>query len=80
LISRRSIIAKHGFLGPLIFDTDSAEKFVLLPADDELLDLLLERSPALIEKCREIRQRMEQGEYWAHEQVMEMFRENPGAP
>ena len=63
---------------PLIFETEGAENFVLLPVDDELLDLLLERSPRLIEKCRQIRERMEQGEYWTHEQVMEMFREEPG--
>jgi hypothetical protein len=65
---------------PLIFETEGSENFVLLPVDDELLDLLLERSPRLIEKCRQIRQRMEQGEYWTHEQVMEMFREEPDVP
>lgn len=58
---------------PLVFETESEGSFVLLPVDDELLDLLLERSPRLIEKCRQIRERMEQGEYWTHEQVMEMF-------
>ena len=59
---------------PLVFKTEGEGSFVLLPVDDELLDLLLERSPRLIEKCRQIRERMEQGEYWTHEQVMEMFR------
>jgi hypothetical protein len=63
---------------PLIFETEGAGSFVLLPVDDELLDLLLERSPRLIERCRQIRERMEQGEYWTHEQVMEMFREEGG--
>jgi hypothetical protein len=60
---------------PLFFETDDKEIFVLLPVDDQLLDLLLERSPWLIEKCRQIRERMTQGEYWTHEQVLEMFRE-----
>jgi hypothetical protein len=59
---------------PLVFETEGKGSFVLLPVDDELLDLLLERSPRLIEKCQQIRERMEQGEYWTHEQVMEMFR------
>jgi hypothetical protein len=63
---------------PLIFETEDAGNFVLLPIDDELLDLLLERSPRLIEKCRQIRERMDQGEYWTHEQVLEMFREEEG--
>jgi len=60
---------------PLIFETEGNESFVLLPVDDELLDLLLERSPRLIEKCRQIRERVEQGKYHTHEQVMEMFGE-----
>ena len=63
---------------PLIFETEGAESFVLLAVDDELLDLLLECSPRLIEKCQRIRERMAQGEYWTHEQVMEMFREEGG--
>lgn len=62
---------------PLIFETEGKESFVLLAVDDELLDLLLERSPRLIEKCRQIRERVEQGEYWTHEQVMEMFSKEP---
>jgi hypothetical protein len=62
---------------PLIFETDGQENFVLLPMDNELIDLLLERSPRLIEKCRKIRERVEQGEFWTHEQVMEMFRDLP---
>jgi hypothetical protein len=65
--------------GPLIFETEDAGNFVLLPVDDELLDLLLERSPRLIEKCRQIRERMDQGEYWTHEQVKEIFREEVGS-
>jgi hypothetical protein len=60
---------------PLIIEMEDAQNFVLLRVDDELLDLLIERSPHLIEKCRQIRERMDQGEYWTHEQVMEMFRE-----
>ena len=65
---------------PLILETEGAENFVLLPVDDELIDLLLKRSPRLIEKCREIRERMQQGEYRTHEQVMEMFRSEPSTP
>jgi predicted GNAT family acetyltransferase len=63
---------------PLIIETGGAQNFVLLPIDDELLDLLIERSPRLIEKCRQIRQRMDQGEYWTHEQVIEMFQNEAG--
>jgi hypothetical protein len=60
---------------PLIFETEEKENFVLLPVDDELLDLLLERSPRLIERCRQIRELVQQGEYWTHEQVREMFQD-----
>jgi hypothetical protein len=60
---------------PLIFETEAKENFVLLPMDDALLDLLLERSPRLIERCRQIREQVAQGEYWTHEQVLEMLQE-----
>ena len=42
---------------PVIFQTEGAGSFALLPVDDNLLDLL-ERSPALIEECDRIRERM----------------------
>jgi hypothetical protein len=43
----------------------------VLPWDDEVIDLLLERNPTFIEECRQIRERMKQGDYVTHEQMLE---------
>jgi hypothetical protein len=51
--------------------------FSVLPPDDEVTDLLLERNPRLIEECRLIYGRMEQGEYLTHEQMLAALEESP---
>src|SRR5438132_11687297 len=43
--------------------------YILLPLDDERIDVLLERSPRLIKECRQIRARMAAGQFVKHEQV-----------
>lgn len=50
---------------------DEAGDFAVLPLDDDVIDLLLERSPTLIEECRQIRERMNRGQYLTHEQMLE---------
>jgi len=55
---------------PLILRSEESGDFALLPVDEDVLDLLLERDPVFIQECREIQKRMEQGEYLTHEQVL----------
>ena len=61
---------------PLIFKTEGKENFDLLPMDDERLDLLLERSPRLIERCRQIRERV--GQLLAAVGLADRRRQRPG--
>ena len=61
---------------PLILRSEISGDFALLPVDDDVLDLLLERDPVFIHECREIRKRMEQGEYLTHEQALAILKEN----
>lgn len=65
---------------PIILKTPAAGEFALLPLDDEVIDLLIERHPRLLEECREIRARMKQGAYRTHEQVLAQLREKPDEP
>jgi hypothetical protein len=61
---------------PLILQGEEGEEFAVMPVDDEVLDLLLERSPKFREECAQIRERMDQGVYLTHEQVLEALRES----
>ena len=61
---------------PLILRSESSGDFALLPVDDDVLDLLLERDPVFIQECREIQNRMERGEYLTHEQVLAALEES----
>jgi hypothetical protein len=64
---------------PLILRTGANDEFALLPLDEDVLDLLLERNPKLIAECREIDARMQQGDYLTHDQVLQALREDePG--
>jgi hypothetical protein len=55
---------------PLILRSENSGDFALLPVDEDVLDLLLERNPTFIQECREIQERMEQGDYLTHDQVV----------
>lgn len=60
---------------PLILQGEGGNDYAVLPLDDDVLDLLLERSPRLREECDQIRERMNQGAYFTHEQVLEALKE-----
>ena len=61
---------------PLILRSENSGDFALIPVDDDVLDLLLERNPIFIQECREIQKRMEQGEYLTYEQVLAALEES----
>jgi hypothetical protein len=56
---------------PVILRSGETGDYVVLPLDEEVVDLLLERNPALIEECRQIRETMRRGSYVTHEQLLE---------
>jgi hypothetical protein len=41
----------------------------LLPLDDDVVDFLIERSPAFRARCREIRRRMDSGQFKTHDEL-----------
>jgi hypothetical protein len=63
---------------PVILKTENSGDFALLPLDDDVIDLLLERNPRLIAECREIGDRMAQGKYLTHKQALEALGEEEG--
>jgi hypothetical protein len=48
-------------------------QFAVMPLDDDVLDLLLERSPRLIEECRQIRARAKGGDFKTLAEVKRIF-------
>lgn len=52
------------------------QEFAVLPVDDEVLDLLLERSPRLMRECAQARKEIREGKFHTLEQVMETFKED----
>lgn len=52
-----------------VLESESQERYILLPLDDDVIDLRIERSPRFRDQCREIRERMDSGRFQAHEDV-----------
>ena len=61
---------------PLILQTEAGNDFAVLPMDEDVMDLLLERSPRLIKECQQIRERMKKGFYLTHESLFEALGPN----
>jgi hypothetical protein len=53
----------------IFLDSEGQGRYALLPLDDDLIDFLIERSPAFRAHCREIRERMDAGQFQTHEEV-----------
>lgn len=50
----------------LLFESQGQGYYALLPLDDGVIDLLIERSPKFRAQCREIRQHMDSGQILTH--------------
>jgi hypothetical protein len=53
----------------LVLETASQERYALLPLDEDVIDLLLERSPKFRADCLEIRKRMDSGQFMTQQEV-----------
>ena len=53
----------------IVLESEGQGSYALLPLDDDVIDLLIERSPRFRDQCREIRQRMDSGQFHSHEDV-----------
>lgn len=62
------ILKSAGWEG-LVLETAGQERYALLPLDEDVIDLLIERSPKFRADCLEIRQRMDSGQFTSHEEV-----------
>jgi hypothetical protein len=56
--------------GALIGEGDA--QYALMPLDDDVLDLLLERDPALAAHCNAIRNAMHAGQFQSHEAIKKL--------
>jgi hypothetical protein len=57
----------------ILLESPEQQRYALMPLDDDLLDYLLERSPELIEACRNSRQRIQGGQFHSHDDVKRLF-------
>jgi hypothetical protein len=53
----------------IVLESEGQGGYVLLPLDDDVIDLLLGRSPDFRVYCHAIRERMDSGRYQTHEDV-----------
>ena len=53
----------------IVLESEGQGRYALLPLDDDVIDLLMERSPKFRADCLEIRQRMDSGQFKTHEDV-----------
>lgn len=66
-------VLKEAGNGGVLLESAGNHPFALIPLDDDLIDFLIERNPKFIEECRQIRQRMDSGEFRSHEEVKKLF-------
>jgi hypothetical protein len=67
------ILKSAGSEGVLL-ESHGQGRFALLPLDDDVIDLLIERSPRFREHCKQVRGRMDSGQFQAHEEVRRQLR------
>jgi len=53
----------------IVLESEGQGRYALLPLDDDVIDLLIERSPKFRDLCHEIRGRMDSGQFHSHEDV-----------
>ncbi len=53
----------------IVLDSEGQGRYARLPLDDDVIDLLMERSPRFRADCQEIRERMNLGQFQTHEDV-----------
>jgi hypothetical protein len=54
----------------IVLETESQAHFAVIPLDDDVIDLLIERNPRFRSVCQEIRTQMESGQFKTHDEVM----------
>jgi hypothetical protein len=53
----------------ILLESEGRRRYALLPLDDDVIDFLIERSPTFRARCREIRRRMDSGQFQTQDEV-----------
>jgi hypothetical protein len=53
----------------LVLDFENQSRYALIPLDDDLIDFLIERNPNFRAVCKDVRARMDAGQFVTHEKV-----------
>jgi hypothetical protein len=53
----------------ILLESDDRGPYALIPLDEDLIDYLIERSPKFRADCREVRRRMDGGQFQTQEDV-----------
>jgi hypothetical protein len=53
----------------ILLESEEQGRYALIPLDDDVIDFLIERNPEFIVSCREIRERVDAGQFQTHQAV-----------
>jgi hypothetical protein len=53
----------------IVLESEDQVRYAVIPLDDEVIDLLIERNPKFRAECREIRERVQAGVFQTHDEV-----------
>jgi hypothetical protein len=53
----------------IVLESEDQVRYAVIPLDDDVIDLLMERNPKFRAHCLEIRGRMDAGQFQTHEEV-----------
>ena len=53
----------------IVIESDNQGRYALLPLDDDVIDILIERSPRFRAECQGIRERTNSGQFQTHKDV-----------
>ena len=53
----------------IVLESENQGRYALIPLDDDLIDFLIERNPKFRAECRQIREQMDAGQFYSHEEV-----------
>jgi hypothetical protein len=62
-------ILKAAAADGLVLESADEGRYAVLPLDDDLIDFLVERNPNFRAVCRQVRTRMDAGQFLTHEEV-----------
>jgi hypothetical protein len=53
----------------IVLESERQGSYAVIPLDEDLIDYLIARSPKFLAVCRQIRSRMDGGQFHTHEEV-----------